>query len=139
MNRTTSSWTLDPRASVTELLDEWGTPKGIGNEVSVEFNLVYRWHSAISARDEEWTNNVYRELFGGKDPQTLTLSEMQEGLREWAHGLPRDPGERVFGDLIRTTSGSFDDAELVNILADSTEDIAGMIGFISCIMRYVDS
>lgn len=34
---------------------------GIGNQVSVEFNLLYRWHSATSLRDEGWTEKLFKE------------------------------------------------------------------------------
>ena len=35
----------------------------MGNQVSVEFNLIYRWHSAISDKDEEWTKAFLKSVF----------------------------------------------------------------------------
>src|SRR5271170_8513789 len=44
LNRTDSKWDLDPRSADGE---------AVGNQVSAEFNLVYRWHACISRKDEE--------------------------------------------------------------------------------------
>lgn len=41
-----TSWTLDPRQEIGRKYDGQGVPRGIGNQVSVEFNLLYRFHSA---------------------------------------------------------------------------------------------
>jgi hypothetical protein len=35
--------------------------------VSVEFNLLYRWHSTLSAEDTEWTAGEFSKLFEGRD------------------------------------------------------------------------
>jgi hypothetical protein len=42
LNRTETAWTLDPRTDEFNPFDKEGTPKGIGNQVSMEFNLIYR-------------------------------------------------------------------------------------------------
>ena len=55
LNRSNTTWTLDPRVAMpTTVMGEKTAPRGVGNQVSCEFNLVYRWHSAISAKDEKW-------------------------------------------------------------------------------------
>lgn len=46
------------------------SPRGEGNAVSIEFNLLYRWHASISKQDEKWLNGIFGELFDGKDPKT---------------------------------------------------------------------
>lgn len=43
-------------------------PVGQGNVVSTEFNLLYRWHSTLSAQDTEWTTKTFESLFEGKNP-----------------------------------------------------------------------
>ena len=41
LNRTNSTWTLDPRAAMgKKVMGEDAPPRGIGNQVSCEFNLV---------------------------------------------------------------------------------------------------
>ncbi|KAJ0128229.1 Uncharacterized protein HZ326_28676 [Fusarium oxysporum f. sp. albedinis] len=59
-----SDWKLDPREDFDTVFDSEGTPRGIGNQVSVEFNMIYRWHSATSAQDEKWTNELFHKIFG---------------------------------------------------------------------------
>jgi len=102
-----------------------GTPRGIGNQVSAEFNLVYRWHSAISERDDEWTQGMYRELFG-KDAKEVSMQELLAGLSKWEHDLSKDPSERPFAHIQRGTDGKFSDDDLVKIMTESIEDTAGM-------------
>src|SRR5271170_5809049 len=53
LNRSNTTWTLDPRVDTGRGTGsiEWG----VGNQGSAEFNLVYRWHSAIGKKDEKWT------------------------------------------------------------------------------------
>ncbi|ORZ11460.1 heme peroxidase [Absidia repens] len=33
-----------------------------GNQVSIEFNVIYRWHAAIGKQDEDWLNSVMAAL-----------------------------------------------------------------------------
>ena len=130
LNRTDSTWTLDPRESFSDVFDDTGTPSGVGNSVSVEFNLVYRWHSAISIRDEQWSNDLYKELFPDvTDPSKLTMPEFINGLREWERSLGKDPTKWTFGGMTRDKkTGAFLDADLIKIIADSTEDVACAFG-----------
>ena len=46
-------------------------PVGQGNVVSVEFNLLYRWHSALSVKDVEWTTKMFEELVQGGNPSEV--------------------------------------------------------------------
>lgn len=101
-----------------------GTPSGVGNQVSAEFNLAYRWHSAISEKDEKWTEDLYRELFG-KDAEDVSLPELLQGLGKWEHGLDKDPQKRPFARLQRDADGKLPDDGLVEILTSSIEDISG--------------
>ena len=43
------------------------SPRGQGNAVSIEFNLLYRWHSALSKEDTKWTEEVFEGVLGTKD------------------------------------------------------------------------
>lgn len=42
-------------------------PRGEGNVVSIEFNLMYRWHATLSEPDTEWITNKLKGMFPGKD------------------------------------------------------------------------
>lgn len=101
-----------------------GTPSGVGNQVSAEFNLAYRWHSAISEKDEEWTEKLYKELFG-KAAADVSLPELLQGLSKWEHGLDKDPQKRPFANLQRGPDGKFPDEGLVEILTSAIEDVSG--------------
>jgi len=48
--------------------DHGVSPRGQGNAVSIEFNLLYHWHSSICEHDEMWLNNLFGQLFESKDP-----------------------------------------------------------------------
>jgi hypothetical protein len=77
LNRTDSNWQLNPRAEVADL------PMGVGNQVSAEFNLVYRWHSTVSDRDEKWTQEMWDGMFGeGRDPKSISKGEFFGRLDE---------------------------------------------------------
>jgi len=102
-----------------------GTPAGIGNMVSVEFNLVYRWHSCISKRDDEWTQEFYKGLFPGRDTETLTMQEFMHGVHKWEQSIPEDPAKRTIEGFVRQSDGHFKDDDLVKLLMESIEDTAG--------------
>ncbi|KPM39214.1 Psi-producing oxygenase A [Neonectria ditissima] len=124
-----SNWKLDPREDFDTVFDEEGTPRGIGNQVSVEFNMIYRWHSATSAQDEKWTNDLFRDIFGPDvNIDNLPIGEFLRGVRQWTMKMPKDPEEWTFGGMKRTEDGSFPDAELVKHLQAATESVAGAFG-----------
>jgi linoleate 8R-lipoxygenase / 9,12-octadecadienoate 8-hydroperoxide 8R-isomerase len=85
LNKTNTDWALNPR------LDIPGVEMATGNQVSAEFNLIYRWHSAISARDEHWTEEQYARLFPGKDPTKMDMHTFLEGLEGFEKSIPNEP------------------------------------------------
>ncbi|GLA37646.1 hypothetical protein AnigIFM63309_004597 [Aspergillus niger] len=125
-----SDWTLDPRLAVSRAFDADGVPRGVGNQVSAEFNLLYRFHSVISRRDEQWTNEFLKSLFPDlkKPLEQLTPQEFMQGLINYERSIEKDPSKREFGGLKRNQDGRFNDADLVQILKDSMEDPAGLFG-----------
>jgi hypothetical protein len=125
MNRTNDTWVLDPRAQGPDVYSEQGAPSGVGNHVSCEFNLIYRWHATLSQVDEKWINDFMAKLFPGKDMAKLTTEEFKIGLYKWGKTIDPDPAKREIGGLKRNGKGEFDDATLVGILTSSTEDCAG--------------
>jgi hypothetical protein len=128
LNRTDTTWTLDPRDQAFNAFDSEGIPKGVGNQVSMEFNLIYRWHATISNRNEAWVNDFMQRLWPDQDPSTLTQAQLYEGFKKWGHSLDDDPAKWTFGGLTRNAAGGFDDGGLVAILSDTTEDTAGAFG-----------
>ena len=130
VHHSASSWTLDPRIEVAGTANTPAVERGVGNMVSAEFNLLYRFHSAISQRDSRWTDQFFKSVFGDKDPQEIGLGEFYRGVKKYEDSIPKEPSERVFGGLARNPStGAFNDAELVNILRESIEDPAGQFTF----------
>lgn len=128
LNRSNTTWTLDPRVKMKDtLFDKNNTPRGIGNQVSAEFNLVYRWHSAISDRDDKWTQALFKQLFG-KEASEISTPELLMGLKKWEETMPKDPVERNFNNLKRDDKGKFNDDDLVEIMTSSIEDVAGRFG-----------
>ncbi|KAI9860958.1 MAG: hypothetical protein M1813_005637 [Trichoglossum hirsutum] len=134
LNRSNTTWSLDPRVDMgdgmnnAKVFDDEGAPRGIGNQVSAEFNLLYRFHPAISERDDKWTQDFYRELFPGREPSEVGIPELLKGLGRLERGLDPDPAKRPFAKLERQANGSFRDADLVKILTESIEDPAGAFG-----------
>ena len=56
-------WTLDPRKEIPLTgLDPRGVPRGQGNQVSVEFNVLYRFHTPLSRRDVKWTSQLLKDI-----------------------------------------------------------------------------
>ena len=83
----------------------------------------------MSAKDELWTHEFYRAIFLNVGPATISLPAFIQGLRKWEQGVNSDPGKRTFGKLERQANGAFEDADLVKMLQESTDDVAGMFTY----------
>ncbi|KAI1377390.1 heme peroxidase [Hypoxylon crocopeplum] len=126
-----SDWTLDPRVQIDKQFDGEGTPRGVGNQVSVEFNLLYRFHSCISKKDERWINNFFLKLFPGRQPEefeNVSWTELGQALLTFEANTPADPSVRTFDGLERQADGTFKDEDLVRILKEAMDDPAGVFG-----------
>ncbi|KAK4194347.1 putative linoleate diol synthase [Triangularia verruculosa] len=129
LNHVDTTWSLEPRIKSGKNMFSQPSPRGVGNQVSVEFNLLYRWHSTVSQRDEKWTIDEFKRLLDGKDPNKATLPEVLNALAKFDRGIPDEPeNRRGLGGLVRQADGTFDDDGLVRILTESIEDIAGSFG-----------
>jgi linoleate 8R-lipoxygenase / 9,12-octadecadienoate 8-hydroperoxide 8R-isomerase len=128
LNRTNDLWNLDPRSAGPHVYSTEGAPMGVGNQVSCEFSLLYRWHAAISDRDDKWTQGFLHKLFPGRDIYNLSLEEFRVGLATWLASIDEDPGKRTLdmGSLARGKDGTFDDSTLIKILTEGIEDCAGI-------------
>ncbi|KAJ0122549.1 prostaglandin g h synthase 2 cyclooxygenase pgh2 [Diaporthe amygdali] len=126
-----SDWTLDPRVAIDKQFDGEGVPRGVGNQVSVEFNLLYRFHACISKKDERWIDEFFSKLFPDTKPEDLQnvgMAQLGQALVNFEQSIPSDPSVRVFGNLKRQEDGSFKDDDLVRVLKDAMDDPAGCFG-----------
>ncbi|KAL5333992.1 heme peroxidase [Aspergillus crustosus] len=124
-----STWILDPRQPFSDLIGNSDIPEATGNQVSVEFNLIYRWHPTISPRDEKWSQDFFQDLFPGRDINDMQLGDFLQGLSEWKQEIKaQKPETRTFGGLSRGSSGSFDTAALVKLITESTSDVSTAFG-----------
>ncbi|KAM0326950.1 hypothetical protein ACHAQA_006071 [Verticillium albo-atrum] len=128
LNRTNTTWTLDPRQEAgAEVGTAEGAASGTGNMVSAEFNLCYRWHSCISDKDDKWIQQFYGEILGDHQGE-LTPAEMGRIFVQYERSIPDDPIERAFGGFQRGEDGKFSDDDLVDCISSSVEDPAGSFG-----------
>ncbi len=135
LNTTDSNWALNPRADIK------GVPMGVGNQVSAEFNLVYRWHSTISDRDEKWTWEMWEHLFGKKvDPKTVSGHDFVRKVMEVARKTSLDPLERPFAGIKRNADGTLPDQPLVDVIVESVDDCANSFGpnRVPAVMRAIE-
>ncbi|KAF5587632.1 linoleate diol synthase [Fusarium subglutinans] len=97
-----TNFTLDPRAD----FDQKKTSRGIGNQVTVEFNLLYRFHCATSRKDEAYTEEFMKEVLHFKDPSNTSLPEFlgtmaavkQKAAEDHKYGKREpEPWEVTFG------------------------------------------
>lgn len=126
-----TNFTLDPRIDIKEK----EVSRGIGNQVTVEFNLLYRFHCAISGKDEEYAEDFIREAFGRVDdptfdPKKLGLEEFL-GLMAYASTAdPEEPKDVEFGlksvpkyNFKRDpVTKLFNDQQMIDALKESMDD-----------------
>ncbi|KAG5636742.1 hypothetical protein H0H81_007000 [Sphagnurus paluster] len=82
--------------------------RGLGNHVSVEFNILYRWHATTSEKDQKWTEDVFNSAFGGRPFEEACLNNLilQITINNTVLQLtPRDLGE-AFAKLMSQTAAS---------------------------------
>ena len=101
----------------------------MGNQVSAEFNLLYRFHPIISERDEKWLEDflkghVFKDI--QKPLSELNPKELLTGLLKFETSISDDPKVRTFAHFKRDANGKFDDAQLAEELKKSIEEPAGM-------------
>lgn len=123
LNKTDSNWALNPRADIKDV------EVAAGNQVSAEFNLVYRWHSTISERDEKWTEDMTKSKFKGMDPNTVPMPQFLGKLGQMqAEEEAKDPAERTWGPFKRQADGTISDDALVEQITADIEDCANSYG-----------
>jgi linoleate 8R-lipoxygenase/9,12-octadecadienoate 8-hydroperoxide 8R-isomerase len=137
LNKSNTNWALNPRADIKDC------EQATGNQVSAEFNLVYRWHSAISERDEKWTEEFWAEAFPNTDPKTQGWHDFAVAAGQMETKLQgMDPLDRPFAKLKRDSqSKALSDDDLVKIMTESVEDCANSFGAnrVPTVMRVVET
>jgi linoleate 8R-lipoxygenase / 9,12-octadecadienoate 8-hydroperoxide 8R-isomerase len=128
LNRTKSPWSLDPRSKDGKCLFNDGAAEAVGNQVSAEFNLLYRWHCCLSEKDEKWSEDLFRQMFPGKGLKDVTPDDFIKAVCEWAKNLSQDPAKRSFANLQRCSNGKYKDDDLAAVFVDGVEDCAGAFG-----------
>ena len=137
LNRTDDNWQLNPRADIPD-----GPCPGTGNQVSCEFNLVYRWHASISPKDDEWTWKLFQQMFPGFKPEDTSNPEMmgkllQQLAKEEMEKAAQEPMERQFPALDEEAiqrikdgpfKGRYSDDDLASILTAGIDDCANAMG-----------
>ncbi|KAL9028738.1 MAG: hypothetical protein Q9180_007121, partial [Flavoplaca navasiana] len=130
-----TNFTLDPRVAMTE---HRNVSRGLGNQVTVEFNLLYRFHCAISLKDEDYTKELMKETSPDStlDPNSLSMMQFFALSKAMAQDTKAEPWLREFGlknsetqDFRRNTlTGLFDDQQMVNQLQVSMDDPISQFG-----------
>ncbi|KAL0563971.1 hypothetical protein V5O48_018086 [Marasmius crinis-equi] len=114
-------WRLDPLMEVRQANHELA-PRGEGNVISIEFNLLYRWHATLSQEDEQWTKAEFQKYSQG---DLFTVENFHNTLISAVSQIGDDPATWSFEGLQRGTDGRFKDEDLAKILIDATEYRAG--------------
>lgn len=126
--RANSTWTLDLGAEIKKSGQR--VERGTGNVVSVEFAVLYHWHAALSAADDQWMEGWLRRNLpeiSSTDEVTADLfakMAMMEGHK--LMGI--EPKEWTFGGLKRGPDGKFSDVDLAEIIKDCIEEPAHAFG-----------
>ncbi|KAG6877819.1 hypothetical protein C0993_003603 [Termitomyces sp. T159_Od127] len=115
------NWNMNPFDIIKT--NDLKVDRGLGNHVSVEFNIIYRWHATISAKDEKWTEGIFRKVFGDKPFEELSSKDISKLYQ--ALNTTSKPSERTFAGLKRGPDGTFSDDDLAEILYAATESPAG--------------
>ncbi|BGP00077.1 hypothetical protein JCM10021v2_003756 [Rhodotorula toruloides] len=121
INRTTSTWSLVPTGEIKDAF-QGPLPRGTGNHVSAEFNILYRWHMAMSKEDAAWLERLMHKHSKVK-PENMTPDDFRAAYESVAAELGDNPRRWTFNNLKRTGpdgEGPFRDDDIVKTLTDGT-------------------
>ena len=88
----------------------------------------YRWHSAISAKDEKWLEDYMFSIFQKPIDQVNPMEFGQKLKKVTEECFGDDRRTWTHGKLQRGEDGSFNDNDLVKILSEATDEVAGAFG-----------
>ncbi|GAA5917978.1 hypothetical protein JCM8208_000715 [Rhodotorula glutinis] len=139
LSKTDSTWSLVPTGEIKSLLGG-RLPRGGGNHVSVEFNILYRWHASASEKDTKWLEGLMFQYNGGKPFGEMTTEDFQIAARKALDDMKGGPESWTFLGFKRTESGAFRDEDIIKVLLEATDDVAW--AFEGCalpeVMRVID-
>ncbi|KAF8879251.1 heme peroxidase [Infundibulicybe gibba] len=98
--------------------------RGQGNHCSVEFNVLYRWHTTTSKADEKWTEDFFSKSFNDKPFEELTPKDFIGELLSTLKQL-EEPRKRKIPGLKRGPDDKYSDDDIAKILQNATESPAG--------------
>ncbi|KAJ5041628.1 uncharacterized protein L3040_005206 [Drepanopeziza brunnea f. sp. 'multigermtubi'] len=126
--RANSTWSLDLAAEIKK--GGRRVERGTGNVCSVEFAVLYHWHAALSAADNDWMEWVVNsDIPGLKSMDDLTTEKFMGMLKKRGHALMSKPArEWTFGGLERGPDGKFDDVQLAEVIKDCINEPAHAFG-----------
>ncbi|CAF3567602.1 unnamed protein product [Rotaria socialis] len=120
INRVENSWSLDVRQDFSTIGSGNDLPMATGNQCSIEFNFLYRWHHATSVEDEIWLEHKLSKLLG--DWKNMDMKTMFKKLGE----LSED--QKQNSQLVRREDGRFEDKDLARALIDGCKNVSGAFG-----------
>jgi hypothetical protein len=124
-----TNFTLDPRIDI----DHKNVSRGIGNQVTVEFNLLYRFHCAITQKDEAYTEAFLHDKLHFDDPKSIPLDKFISTMAAatgYSNAYKVEPWEITFGldhkpelNFQRNpVTGLFDDQQMMGALTSAMDD-----------------
>jgi hypothetical protein len=119
-----SECSMKPLSDLQDILVQSDKTAASRNCISAEFDLISRWHSTVSTRDEERLKHHESSRNLDKTPNVRTSAGT---IQYCALQLPV-PWRRSSGDLQRQRRGNFETADLVRILTEATEDTSASFG-----------
>lgn len=97
LTRDGCTWSMNP----FDIIKKSSTPgdlvtRGVGNHISVEFNVLYRWHATTAQDDITWTENMMNHVFKGKALEKVGMADFKEAVKEVFTTSDPDPRKRTF-------------------------------------------
>ena len=124
LERVESNWNLDPRKDTDRSFGQIRTARVGGNQISGECNLIYRRHSTSSFKDECWLEQHIPKPLSDTKAEDMSIREVYSGMHRLAARQPSDPSQKTWSGLQRHSGGYIEDADLVKVLTEATEDRA---------------